>query len=144
MNKKILVYSFLALVLISVLAGLAYTANNSDELESQDLSEVENPGVYTKYSEDLLPRDNTQKTLLFFSASWCPTCGALKRDLDRNLDKIPNDMVILDIDYDTQTELKKKYDVRVQHTILQIDKDGKVLKDLSGTLRLEDLVKGIV
>lgn len=144
MNKKTLVYIFLVFVFIFIFAGLAYTANNSDDLKSKDLPVVENPGIYAKYSEDLLPKDNTTKTLLFFSASWCPTCGALKRDIDRNLDNIPKEMVILDIDFDTATDLKKKYDVRVQHTILQIDEDGNVVKDLSGTLRLEDLVDGVV
>lgn len=84
---------------------------------------------YTAYSPEALAAATVgnQKAVIFFHASWCPTCKAASEDFQANIDKIPGDVTILKADYDTETELKKKYGVVMQDTFVQIDSTGKEL-----------------
>jgi hypothetical protein len=50
---------------------------------------------------------------------------------------------ILKVDYDKETELKKKYGVTYQHTLVQVDKDGNLIKKWSGSPTLTKLVSEI-
>lgn len=47
-------------------------------------------------------------------------------------DKIPENMVLMKTDYDTYTELKKKYGVTYQHTFVQVDENGNELTKWNG------------
>lgn len=88
---------------------------------------------YVKYSDELFESlKGKQKFVLFFHASWCPTCRKLDKNINANLDKLPEN-AILKIDYDTATELKKEYGIRVQHTLVFYDVNGKVVKTDIGT-----------
>lgn len=71
-------------------------------------------------------------TVYFFKAAWCPTCNTAQKDLDVNLTKLPAGTTIVQVDYDTETELKGKYAVTYQHTFVQIDKDGKEIAKWNG------------
>ena len=102
-----------------------------------------NGGVYEDYSEDKLSRAETGTVVLFFQASWCPSCRALDSDIKKNLTDIPSDVSILRLDYDKETELKKKYGVRSQHTFVQVDSNGEAIHVWRGGNRLSDIVKGI-
>lgn len=84
---------------------------------------------YTAYSPGTLAAATVgnQKAVIFFHASWCPTCKAASEDFQANIDKIPGDVTILKADYDTETELKKKYGVVMQDTFVQVDSTGKEL-----------------
>lgn len=64
-----------------------------------------------------------QKVVLFFHASWCPSCRALDSAINADLSSIPADALIVKVDYDMSTEMKKKYGVTSQHTTVLIDKD---------------------
>jgi thioredoxin 1 len=56
---------------------------------------------------------------LFFHADWCPTCVAAEKDI---LSKdIPSDLTILKVNFDSEIELKKKYEIIAQTTFIQID-----------------------
>lgn len=82
----------------------------------------------------------THDVVLFFRASWCPTCRAVDADIKANLSKIPSSLAILDVNYDDSTELKQKYGVTYQHTFVQVDKDGTPIKKWSGSPTLSALV----
>jgi thiol-disulfide isomerase/thioredoxin len=73
-----------------------------------------------------------QRRVLFFYASWCPTCRPLHREISENTNQIPDDVVIFRTDYDTSTELKQKYGVTYQHTFVQVDREGEKLKIWNG------------
>lgn len=72
------------------------------------------------------------KNVLFFYASWCPTCRAADADITAKQSSIPKGVVIHKVDYDTATDLKKKYGVTYQHTFVQVDEKGEMITKWSG------------
>lgn len=98
-------------------------------------------GSYEAYApEKVSLASATHDVVLFFKADWCPTCIALDKDIRANLGKIPADLTILYVDYDNATDLKKKYGVTYQHTLVQVDKTGDLIKKWSGSPTLTALV----
>jgi len=98
-------------------------------------------GSYEAYApEKVALASATHDVVLFFRASWCPTCRALDADIKANLSKIPSDLAVLDINYDDSAALKQKYGVTYQHTFVQVDKDGTLIKKWSGSPTLTALV----
>lgn len=71
-------------------------------------------------------------TVIFFKASWCPTCQAAQRDIDANFSKLPDDLVIVTADYDAEGDLKDRYGITYQHTWVQVDPSGEVLSKWNG------------
>ncbi len=100
-------------------------------------------GSYEAYSAEKIARAETGNVVLFFHASWCPTCRSLSSDIEKNSSSIPADLSLLKVDYDTESELKKKYGVTYQHTLVQVDKDGKLIKKWNGSSSLAALVSEI-
>jgi pentapeptide MXKDX repeat protein len=81
-------------------------------------------GGYADYDASKLAFAEKGKVVLFFKASWCPSCIALDADINKNIASIPSDVLILKVDYDNSTDLKKKYGVVRQHTLVQVDATG--------------------
>ncbi|MBB6481845.1 thioredoxin domain-containing protein [Spirochaeta isovalerica] len=80
-------------------------------------------------------------TVLFFNASWCPTCRAAVKDFEMNAMKLEG-INLLSVDYDDSADLKQKYEITYQHTFVQIDSMGKVLAMWNGG-ETEELLKQI-
>ncbi|MDP2788441.1 MAG: thioredoxin family protein [bacterium] len=97
-------------------------------------------GSYESYAPEKLAFAETGNVVLFFHASWCPSCRALDKNLNENLSNIPTDLKILKVDYDNSKELKQKYGVTTQHTLVQVDKDGNMISKWSGSPTLSSLV----
>ena len=98
-------------------------------------------GTFESYSADKLALAEDGTVILFFHANWCPTCRGLENDLNASLGDIPANTHILKLDYDTETELKKKYGVVRQHTLVVVDASGNEVKKLTGlTNTLEQVV----
>jgi hypothetical protein len=53
---------------------------------------------------------------------------------------IPKDVVILKVNYDTATELKKKYSILSQSTFVQVDSQGNMYKRWLGKSNLSDII----
>jgi thiol-disulfide isomerase/thioredoxin len=100
-------------------------------------------GSYESYSADKIARAETGKVVLFFHAAWCPSCRGLNTDIENNLKSIPEGVSILKTDYDKEVELKKKYGVTYQHTLVQVDKNGNMIKKWSGGAKLSNLLSEI-
>lgn len=79
-----------------------------------------------------------KKVALFFHATWCPSCVALNKTIIS--EGVPNDVVIFKVDYDTNTELRKKYGVTGQHTIVTIDANKNMLKRERGAQNVADII----
>lgn len=91
-------------------------------------------GSYEAYApEKIAHLAASGNVVLFFRASWCPTCRGLDTDIRANLKNIPGNLTILDVDYDNSTDLKKKYGVTYQHTMVQVDKNGVMIKKWMGS-----------
>lgn len=97
-------------------------------------------GSYELYSTNKLARANTGEVVLFFKASWCPTCRAVDADIKANLGNIPPSLTILEVDYDNSADLKKKYNVIYQHTFVKVDVDGTMIKKWSGSPTLDSII----
>lgn len=115
----------------------------TDEAGMDDMKKEATMGVYEAYSMEKLARAETGDVVLFFHAAWCPSCRGLGGDIEKNLSAIPEGVAILKVNYDTETELKKKYGVTYQHTLVQVDKDGNLIKKWSGSPSLAKLVSEI-
>ena len=100
-------------------------------------------GSYEMYNPEKLAMAEKGKVVLFFKASWCPSCRTLDADIKASLPDIPAGVTILEVDYDKYGELKQKYGVTMQHTLVQVDKDGNQIAKWSGGATLEDVVKNI-
>ncbi len=96
--------------------------------------EVVTSDRYVEYSEDAVAAAMAAdgNVVLFFHATWCPTCRAADGEMTSNLDKIPENLTIVKTDYDKYDELKKKYGVTYQHTFVQIDARGEMVKKWNG------------
>lgn len=165
--NKILVIGFAIIVLIG---GAIFIAGNqqgtrSEVLENGSLDQAEqsiqkessttskNPNLdnnskYVEYSKEALDRASTSRRVLFFYASWCPTCRPADADFRTNLNKFPEDLVLIRVNYndpDTDREekdLAKKYAVTYQHTFVQIDAAGAEVKKWNGG-QTEELLRNI-
>ncbi len=151
-NNKGIILGVIVLVLI---AGGVYASMNgkdsdmmASDIKSGDQAMVEKKsdnmvkaGTYEAYlAESVAMASDTHDVVLFFRASWCPTCRALDSDINLNSKMIPASLSILDVDYDKSTDLKKKYSVTYQHTFVQVDNKGNLIKKWSGSPTLAALV----
>ncbi len=100
-------------------------------------------GSYELYDASKLAMAETGKVVLFFKASWCPSCRALDADIKANLGAIPGGVTILEVDYDKSGDLKQKYGVTMQHTLVQVDAKGNLLNKWSGGNTLTSVVEKI-
>lgn len=100
-------------------------------------------GSYEAYSVDKIARAETGDVVIFFHASWCPSCRGLNTSIENNSTSIPEGVSILKADYDKETDLKKKYGVTTQHTLVQVDKDGNMIKKWSGGGNLNSVLSQI-
>lgn len=96
-------------------------------------------GTYEEYAAEKIAQ-NSQDVILYFSAPWCPTCRALGQDIEEREDEIPSGVTILKADYDSEVELKQKYGVTQQHTLVQVDADGELIKKWIGSPNLDDIL----
>lgn len=154
---------------IAILAGVGFFAFSGDRTETQDVDDVvgvvqdevstneaqpleqiaqQDPvaatsGSYESYTAEKIALAQDGTVVLFFHASWCPSCRALNSDIEANADAIPQGVTILKTDYDAETELKKKYEVTTQHTLVQVDAEGNLIKKWSGGSKLENLLEQI-
>jgi thiol-disulfide isomerase/thioredoxin len=82
----------------------------------------------------------TGDVVLFFKASWCPSCRAVDADIKANVTKIPELLTIMEVDYDNSVALKQKYGVTTQHTFVQVDESGNLIKKWNGGATLASVV----
>lgn len=116
-------------------------ANMMDK--DMEKSDVLMKGSYEVYSSEKLALAETGKVVLFFKASWCPSCRAVDADIKASLNDIPKGVTILEVDYDKSKDLQQKYGVTSQHTFVQVDVQGNELAQWSGSPTLESVIEKI-
>ena len=114
-------------------------AMKKEETMMKDEGAMMQKGSYEAYAQEKLALANNGDIVLFFRASWCPTCRALDADIRANLSSIPDGLVILDVDYDNSSALKQKYGVTYQHTFVQVDANGNQIAKWTGSPTLAAL-----
>lgn len=99
-------------------------------------------GIYLPYTTTAVAQAKGQM-VLFFHANWCPTCIAVNKDIEANLKNIPTDLTLLKTSYDDEKELKELYGVTAQHTFVQVDNTGKLIKKWRGGSTLAEVVSQV-
>ena len=99
-------------------------------------------GIYTDYeSGKKYISDSSKKVVLFFHASRCPNCRQAEEDILAHKDTIDPNLVILKVDYDNSTELKKKYGITSQTSYVVLNTDGSMNKKMIGLTSLQSIEK---
>ncbi len=100
--------------------------NSISETTGTNIIETEiTKWLYTDYSSSAL-KEAKWDIVLFFHANWCTSCVATNKDIISKW--VPNNLTILKADFDSETELKKKYEVLGQMTFVQVDNQGNMIK----------------
>lgn len=157
MNKTLIVVLLAVIVLVAI-GAFAYSQSSSDtgsammskeldgeeemavKSEKMDKTDIENveSSRYTVYTNATDLEHLEAKRVLFFYASWCPTCRPADADFKANLDKIPSDFTVVRVNYNdpetdqSEKDLAKKYAVTYQHTYVQINSNGKEIRKWNG------------
>lgn len=152
MSKNLLlVILVLALVLGS---SYLYRRNNTQVMNpsptSSALVKTESTPIskqYLPYTKDVLESSKTTRRVLFFYASWCPTCIPADADFTKNISMLPSDVTLIRVNYndpDTDADekaLATKYGITYQHTYVQIDAEGNEVVKWNGGATKELLAK---
>jgi thiol-disulfide isomerase/thioredoxin len=128
--KRLALTTILLLTLTSLLI--------SQEARTDSKKEIE---LFTTMDNAMM-KAKTEPVVLFFYASWCPSCRAAKSDIESNLDKLEGITLLL-VDYDKSADLKRKYGVTYQDTYVQIDSDGKKITLWNGG-KTNELLKNVI
>jgi thiol-disulfide isomerase/thioredoxin len=99
---------------------------------TKDSGEMIKSGNYLEYSEDSYGDSRLKKRVLFFHAKWCPTCKVANEEFTDKQNNIPDDVVLFKVDYDTESELKKRYGITYQHTFVLVDDQGNEIRKWNG------------
>lgn len=78
-------------------------------------------GTYIDYDADTFAK-TTGRRVLFFHAPWCPQCRELEKSIQEG--KIPSGVTIFKTDYDTSLDLRGKYGVAMQTTLVEVGVHG--------------------
>lgn len=109
-------------------------SSEGEVMETKELS-----GVYADYDASLVGQN--ESTVLAFFAAWCPSCVAADKSL--SWAEVPSDLTVLKVDFDSSTDLRKKYGVTSQHTFVQVDGDGNLVKKWVGGTTVDDIVEKV-
>ena len=89
-------------------------------------------GAYVDYADGVIEQTAGAK-VLFFHAPWCPQC----RKLDEELLSAgaPEGLTIFKVDYDSRSDLRQRYGVTLQTTVVFVDDTGA---PISSTVLYDD------
>ncbi len=111
------------------------------EVEVQPVLETEevknNIWQYVEYSQEAVKNALWDK-ILFFHATWCSSCKAADKNI--SAETIPAWLNIFKVDFDSSTALRKQYEVVWQHTFVQIDDNGNMIKKWFGSRSVKDIL----
>lgn len=105
------------------------TESAPDDAPADDPA-CEAPGRYADYSAEAVGEECYTDTILFFHAPWCPECRGFEEAIKSG--EVPEGAQILKVDFDSATDLRKKYEVTIQSTFVRVDSSGERVKLWSG------------
>ncbi len=143
MKKSYIVLSLAAVFLVSACNGplpektpeaMSNTSETTNMVNADETAKVDDVPAdrYAAYTETTYNSLLGKKPFaVFFHAAWCPTCIAMEKDILANLSELPSGTVLLKADYDTEKELKAKYKITSQSTIVMINAKGEATETLA-------------
>ena len=143
-------------LIISILSIFAFSSCNSQVSETNDIDltkNIEETEVSTKVVESNMQYlkgtgedyerliKESKPFAVFFHAAWCGECRKLEKNITENWASLPEEAILLQVDFDTETELKKKYDITFQTTFVFINSNGEKAGKTLANPSMESLVK---
>lgn len=141
-HKSLVTWLVISLPILLIVAALIYIVNakpagaptftmapaeTTETTQKATTPAEEKQGSYVVYSELAFQQANSSdRKVLFFHAGWCPQCRALEKDITEK--GVPGGMIIFKVDYDSANDLKAKYGVTLQTTIVEVDAQGALIK----------------
>lgn len=103
----------------------------------------EGNGIYDLYDEELIKESKDKKIILFFSSDTCSDCRLLDKDILSNKDDIPENLVIMKVDYEAMQELRQKYSIDKPNNLVMIKSNLDKVNNLPSAKTLDELLKSI-
>ncbi len=150
------VFTILTIVLFIMASPLLATGQPEEAAPEEENSmmmmvntsvSVNDSQLFIRYKDmdQVMTLAQQKPTVLFFNATWCPTCKAAREDFTAKRDQLNGVNLVL-VDYDNSDDLQAKYGVTYQHTFVQVDSNGMPLVTWNGGATkelLENIVKGV-
>jgi hypothetical protein len=134
---------FVSLIIIALAGGLVYTRKHNQKVEKiqniEEVVEIEKQSRYQPYSDKLLENSSAQTKVLFFKTSESISSKKLHDDIKLNQKEIPESWLILEIDYNSNTKLVEKYNVKSEHSLVLLNQKSEPIETWSAIMSLEDL-----
>ena len=111
------------------------------ELLDEELTEVAESGSFGEYEERFvtsLPADS--RIVLFFTSLQCGSCRHAEVSILTNQSAIPSDIHILLVNHTTSPELRRRYEVSVPHTFVEITTDGTFIQSWRASRDLQSIL----
>lgn len=106
---------------------------NEEEMNEESADTNSSSAKLVNYSENTFEEEIMEgRNVVYFAATWCPTCKALNDELAEDISSLPSDLTIIKADYDEEVALKQEYGITIQHTLVQVDENGKEITRWSG------------
>lgn len=67
----------------------------------------------------------------------------MSQDIEKNIATLPKDVTILKVNFDDEKELRQLYDISIQHSFVQVDNTGKMIKKWRGANTLVEILSQI-
>lgn len=99
----------------------------------------EGNGSYQNYNSNDFEANADKKRVLFFHASWCPSCRQMDETLLAQVGEIPNGLAIFKVDYDAEIDLRQQHGVTLQHTLVEVDANGNQIQKWNALYNEHDL-----
>ena len=121
---------------------------SNQQTDDDAVAEAINSSRYVEYSKANFDAASSNRRVLFFYASWCPTCKPADASFMQNESRIPEDVTLIRVNYnDPETDqdekdLAKKYGITYQHTFVQIDSSGNEVTKWNGG-HIDELLSNI-
>jgi len=147
-NSKKLIFVAIILFIFGIGAYFFLQKSSSAIPDGNNESMVQQDGVkddeniansrYFEYSKSAFESASAKRRVLFFYASWCPTCRPADASFKAGANEIPEDIVVIRVNYNdpetdnAEKELARKYGITYQHTFVQIDSAGNEVTKWNG------------
>lgn len=105
-------------------AGTAESSATGQEAESPQPTDnsATAKGRYAQYEQQKVSESGFNTTILFFYAAWCPECRSFKQAITNSA--IPDGTQVLEVNYDSSSDLKKQHGVTLQSTFVKVSQNG--------------------
>lgn len=134
MKKPMVIVAAIGLVIVAALGYLLFFNPSDSETIPSSSTQVTAPppvaapdtvqtGKYVDYAPGVIEQTEGTK-ILFFHAEWCPQCRALEADIRES--GLPEGVTVIKVDFDNSQDLREKYGVTLQTTLVKVDDAGNL------------------